>query len=241
MSVRCSTAAPGLVCCLVTHWCQRVRDYLLPSTLLPLHFPIFPSSSSIILLIVTVSPEEKLSFLHSLPTWRFRKGPNILLSLSITPCSPNTCFFPLQCGNQDRWQKKREFLSDADLFLLTIPTERRRRKWRRVRGNTSTESIATLDCISGGVILLISSNQINVFSNQTPVILFFKFNLTYSGTLMCCQHRFTTLPCSVKSWYCSIWGIPPCAVRQTDQANHSRAWKNVSLHVYMYELCSQYD
>ncbi len=26
---------------------------------------------------------------------------------------------------------------------------------------------------------------------------------------MCCQHRFTTLPCSVISWYYIIWEIPP--------------------------------
>lgn len=29
--------------------------------------------------------------------------------------------------------------------------------------------------------------------------------------MMCCQHRFTTLPCSVKCWYCIIWEIPLCS------------------------------
>lgn len=39
--------------------------------------------------------------------------------------------------------RKKVFLSDADLFLLTIPTETRR-KWEKVRENICTDSKETV-------------------------------------------------------------------------------------------------
>lgn len=95
-----------------------------------------------------------------------------------------------------------------------VSTDNSHREKERVGGGrgkrAETQFRLTLGCVQHLFILLMNS-QINVFATLTPITLS-KFHLTRSETLMmCCQHRFTTLPCSVTSWYCIMWEIPLCS------------------------------
>lgn len=132
----CSTVSCPWLCPLSTvHWAWLHLHCLL---------------TSIIIFILPLARDNKSAFLLSSPA-RIQSFERYSWNSLHLPAHPGPFFSSPSAGSQERSQTKRAFLSDADLFLLTIPTERGRefvggaegKHWKNNRGRAGSHSIGS--------------------------------------------------------------------------------------------------